>query len=229
MCGIFGYIGDREIIPLLVNGLKKLEYRGYDSAGVCVLENNSFNLIKKKGRVLELEKKLNSEKIRQNGSLGIAHTRWATHGEPNEINAHPHLDCKNEIAVVHNGIIENYHLLRKLLEEEGHKIISDTDSEIISHLVEKFYSGNLEEALTKALSFVEGTFGLAIIHKNEEKIVVAKRGSPLIIGIGKNEMFIVSDATGILEYTKKVIYLNDNEMAVITKDTYSISDLNGNN
>lgn len=229
MCGIFGYIGDREIIPLLINGLKKLEYRGYDSAGICILENNYFNLIKKKGRVLELEKELNLKKVRQNGSLGIAHTRWATHGEPNEINAHPHLDCKNEIAIVHNGIIENYHLLKKLLEEEGHKITSDTDSEIISHLVEKFYSGNLEEALIKALNLVDGAFGLVVIHKDEEKIVVAKRGSPLIIGIGKNEMFIASDATGILEYTKKAIYLNDDEIAVITKNNYSISNLKGDN
>jgi len=226
MCGIFGYIGDRQIVPLLINGLKKLEYRGYDSAGICVLENNSLNLIKKEGNVFDLEQELYPKKI--NGILGIAHTRWATHGEPNEKNAHPHLDCKNEIAIIHNGIIENYHLLKKLLEKENHKIISDTDSEIISHLIEKFYQGNLEEAVVKALSFVEGAFGLAAIHKNENKIVVAKKGSSLIIGIGENEMFISSDVVGILEHTKKVIYLNDNEVAVIKKDNYFVSDFSGN-
>ena len=226
MCGIFGYIGDKQIVPLLINGLKKLEYRGYDSAGICVLGNNFLNLIKKEGKVFDLEQELYLKKI--TGTLGIAHTRWATHGEPNEKNAHPHLDCKNEIAIIHNGIVENHHLLKKLLEKENHKIISDTDSEIISHLIEKFYQGNLEEAVVKALNFVEGTFGLAVVHKNEEKIVVAKKGSPLIIGIGENEMFISSDATGILEHTKKVIYLNDNEIAVITKNNYSVSDLKGN-
>ena len=226
MCGIFGYIGDKQIVPLLINGLKKLEYRGYDSAGICVLGNNSLNIIKKEGKVFDLEQELYPKKI--TGNLGIAHTRWATHGKPNEKNAHPHLDCKNEIAIIHNGIIENYHLLKKLLEKESHKIISDTDSEIISHLIEKFYQGNLEEAVVKALSFVEGAFGLAAIHKNEEKIVVAKKGSPLVIGIGENEMFISSDTTGILEHTKKVIYLNDNEVAVISKNNYSVSDLKGN-
>jgi glucosamine--fructose-6-phosphate aminotransferase (isomerizing) len=226
MCGIFGYIGDKQIVPLLINGLKKLEYRGYDSAGICVLGNNFLNLIKKEGKVFDLEQELYPKKI--TGTLGIAHTRWATHGEPNEKNAHPHLDCKNEIAIIHNGIIENHHLLKKLLEKENHKIISDTDSEIISHLIEKFYQGNLEEAVVKALNFVEGTFGLAVVHKNEEKIVVAKKGSPLVIGIGENEMFISSDATGILEHTKKVIYLNDNEIAVISKSNYSVSDLKGN-
>ena len=227
MCGILGYIGNKEINSLLINGLKKLEYRGYDSAGVCVINNNALKFVKKKGKISELEKEDALKNLR--GKLGIAHTRWATHGEPNEVNAHPHFDCKNEIAIVHNGIIENYHSLKELLEKEGHKIVSETDSEIIAHLIEKFYSGNLEDAVLKALKIVEGAFGLAIIHKNENKIVAAKRGSPLIIGIGNNEMFISSDATGLIEHTKKVIYLNDNEIAIIKNNEYSIKDLKGNN
>lgn len=227
MCGILGYIGDKEITSLLINGLKKLEYRGYDSAGICVINNNALKFVKKKGKISELEKEDALKNLR--GKLGIAHTRWATHGEPNEVNAHPHFDCKNEIAIVHNGIIENYHSLKEVLEKEGHKIVSETDSEIIAHLIEKFYSGNLEDAVLKALKIVEGAFGLAIIHKNENKIVAAKRGSPLIIGIGNNEMFISSDATGLIEHTKKVIYLNDDEIAIIKNNEYSIKDLKGNN
>lgn len=227
MCGIFAYIGNREIVPLLVNGLKKLEYRGYDSSGICVVENKNLSLVKKEGKVAELEENLRQEKV--SGNIGIAHTRWATHGEPNEKNAHPHLDCKKEIAIIHNGIIENFHPLKKLLEQEGHKIISDTDSEILAHLIEKFYLGNLEDAVLRALNLVDGTFGLVAIHKSENKIVAARRSSPLILGVGENEMFVTSDATGILEYTKKVIYLNDDEIAVISKENYSVRDLKGKN
>ena len=225
MCGIIGYIGDKEIIPLLIEGLKKLEYRGYDSAGICVANNNKLYLLKKKGRIAELEKQPELSKIK--GNFGIAHTRWATHGEPNEINAHPHLDCRGQIAVVHNGIIENYSSLKELLEKEGHKFSSQTDSEVIAHLIEKFYSGNLEEAIQEALKLVEGAFGLAIIHQNEEKIVVAKRGSPIIIGIGENEKIVASDAVPIIDHTKKVVYLNDNELAIIKKDDVSIRNLDG--
>ena len=225
MCGIIGYIGDKEIIPLLIEGLKKLEYRGYDSAGICVANNNKLYLLKKKGRIAELEKQPELSKIK--GNFGIAHTRWATHGEPNEINAHPHLDCRGQIAVVHNGIIENYSSLKELLEKEGHKFSSQTDSEVIAHLIEKFYSGNLEEAVQEALKLVEGAFGLAIIHQNEEKIVVAKRGSPIIIGIGENEKIVASDAVPIIDHTKKVVYLNDNELAIIKKDDVSIRNLDG--
>ncbi len=225
MCGIIGYIGNKNIVPLLLNGLKKLEYRGYDSAGICIVSNNRLHLVKKKGEISQLAK--NPELNEINGNIGIAHTRWATHGEPNKINAHPHFDCKKEIAIVHNGIIENYHALKELLEKEGHKIVSDTDSEIVAHLVEKFYSGNLENAVIKALKCVEGAFGLAIINNSEEKIIVARRGSPLIIGIGKNEMFVASDVAAILNHTKKVIYLHDNEIAVITKQDYSIKNLEG--
>ena len=225
MCGIIAYIGNKDIVPLLLNGLKKLEYRGYDSAGLCVLNNSKLNVVKKRGKISELAKQ--PELKRMSGNIGIAHSRWASHGSVTEINAHPHLDCKKEIAIVHNGIIENYHTLKELLEKENHKIISDTDSEIIAHLIEKFYSDNLKEAVIKALKLVEGAFGLAIIHKNEKKIIAARRGSPLILGVGDREMFVASDVPAVLDYTKRVIYLRDDEIAEITEDGYSIENLDG--
>jgi len=225
MCGIIAYIGNKDIVPLLLNGLRKLEYRGYDSAGLCVLNNSKLNVVKKRGKISELAKQ--PELKRMSGNIGIAHSRWASHGSVTEINAHPHLDCKKEIAIVHNGIIENYHTLKELLEKENHKIISDTDSEIIAHLIEKFYSGNLKEAVIKALKLVEGAFGLAIVHKNEKKIIAARRGSPLILGVGDREMFVASDVPAVLDYTKRVIYLRDDEIAEITEDGYSIENLDG--
>lgn len=225
MCGIIGYIGEREVVPLLINGLKKLEYRGYDSAGICVIQKGELELIKKKGRISELEKEEKLKKIF--GEVGIAHTRWATHGKPDEINSHPHLDCKNEISIVHNGIIENYSSLKKILLKEGHKIISETDSEIIAHLIEKFYESDLEEAVTKATRLLEGAFGLAVISKKEEKIVIAKRGSPILIGVGEHEMFVASDVSPILEYTNKIIYLSDDEIGVVRKDSYIIKNSKG--
>jgi glucosamine--fructose-6-phosphate aminotransferase (isomerizing) len=225
MCGIIGYVGERNIVPILIEGLRKLEYRGYDSAGLCVLENDKLNVVKKQGRISEFVKSDELKNIL--GTIGIAHTRWATHGEPNEINAHPHLDCENKIAVVHNGIIENYNVLKRLLESEGHRIISETDSEILSHLIEKFYTGDFEDAVSKALKLVEGTFGLAVMHEKERKIIAAQKGSSLIIGIGNGEMIISSDATAILPHTKKVIYLHDNEIATIEKNNYSIRNLEG--
>src|SRR3989344_2680309 len=227
MCGIISYIGDREVIPLLINGLKKLEYRGYDSSGICVVDNNNnLKIVKRSGKISELEKQPELNEIK--GSIGIAHTRWATHGDPNTINAHPHTDCKNEIAIVHNGIIENFYALKELLIEEGHKFTSETDSEVIAHLIEKFYDNNLEDAVVEALKVVEGAFGLAIIHQKENKLVAARKGSPLLLGIGNNEMFVASDATPLLNYTKKVIYLNDNEIAVMDKNNYKIKNLDGN-
>lgn len=225
MCGIIGYIGKQKVTPVLLEGLKKLEYRGYDSAGVCVLEKKGLKIIKEKGRIAKLEK--NKNLLDTISSVGIAHTRWATHGEPNEKNAHPHTDCTGEIAIVHNGIIENYASLRKLLKEEGHEMSSDTDSEVLAHLIEKFYQGDLEQAIRRTLALVKGAYGLAVIHKKYNKIVVARRGSPLILGVGHGEMFVASDVPAILEHTKKVIYLNDNEMAVLDEDGYRISDLKG--
>jgi glutamine---fructose-6-phosphate transaminase (isomerizing) len=225
MCGIIGYVGDKEIVPVLINGLKKLEYRGYDSAGICVLDKGVLKTIKEKGRISELESKPELGSLK--GNLGIAHTRWATHGIPDEKNSHPHNDCKNQISLVHNGIIENFQALKKLLEKENHKFLSDTDSEVIAHLIEKFYNGNLEEAVIKALKLLEGAFGLAIIDNKENRIIGARRGSPLILGVGEGEMFLASDVPAILEHTKKVIYLNDNEIAIISKDNYEIKHLNG--
>ena len=222
MCGIIGYIGNKEAIPVLTSGLEKLEYRGYDSFGFCVPLNGNFQVIKSKGKISESSKSVN-----MNGNMGIAHTRWATHGIPNEINAHPHMDCKNEIAIVHNGIIENYVPLKELLIKEGHKIISDTDSEILAHLIEKFYNGNLEIAVSRAMELVVGTFGLLVISKEGKKIVATRRGYPLIIGIGNGEVVISSDATAIMNHTKKVIYIHDNEIATVEKNSYSIKTIDG--
>ena len=226
MCGIIGYIGKKDSALLLIEGLKKLEYRGYDSAGISIKQGKKIKVIKKKGKIEELEKQKDLENFK--GMIGIAHTRWATHGEPNECNAHPHLDCKKQIAIAHNGIIENYQALKKLLEKEGHKIISDTDSEIIAHLIEKFYKNNLEKAVQKAVKLIEGAYGLVIIHKDEDKIIAVKKSSPLIIGVGDNEMFIASDVPAILNHTKRVIYLHDNEIAIIDKNNYVIKNINGN-
>jgi len=247
MCGIIAYFGKQQAFPILINGLKKLEYRGYDSAGVCVADNNQLFVAKKRGKVSELEKEflneygicsvkdgshpceIRSELKEVKGNMGIAHTRWATHGEPNEINAHPHFDCKKEIAVVHNGIIENYNALKEILEREGHIFVSETDTEVVSHLIEKFYNGNLEDAVLRAIRLIEGTFGLAIICKKENKIVVVKRGSPAVLGIGEGENIVASDAVAVLPYTKKVIYLSDNEMVVLTEGNYAIKNFEGEN
>ncbi|MEK7080728.1 MAG: glutamine--fructose-6-phosphate transaminase (isomerizing) [Patescibacteria group bacterium] len=246
MCGIIAYLGNKQAFPILINGLKKLEYRGYDSAGICIADNYQLFLAKKKGRVSELEKdflreygvcsvkdpsfcEVRKELIEVRGNMGIAHTRWATHGEPNGINAHPHFDCKKEIAVAHNGIIENYNSLKQILGGEGHIFVSKTDTEVLSHLIEKFYYGNLEEAVIKALKLVEGTFGLAVVCKKENKIIVARRGSPVVLGIGQNENIVASDAVAVLPYTKKVIYLSDNEMVVLSENNYCIKNLDGIN
>lgn len=214
MCGIIGYLGNRPAKPILIEGLKKLEYRGYDSAGICILEKDFFLVDKKIGPVAGLAK--SSEKMETRGSLGIAHTRWATHGAPSEKNAHPHFDCREDIAVVHNGIIENYQSLKKILIAEGHKFRSETDSEVLVHLIEKFYQGNLEIAVVKALNLVEGSYGLVALSRRENKLVAARQSSPLIIGIGEKETFVASDIPAILKHTKKVIYLKDKDIAVIT-------------
>jgi glucosamine--fructose-6-phosphate aminotransferase (isomerizing) len=225
MCGIIGYIGKKQAIPILLSGLKRLEYRGYDSAGICVLGAERLKIVKKEGPIKMLEAELRD--LHFASSTGIAHTRWATHGRPNEINAHPHADCRGNIAVVHNGIIENYQALKKLLEAEGHKIISETDSEIISHLIEKFYHGDLEAAVFEAIKYLEGTLGLAVMSAHENKIVVVRRGSPLILGVGADELFVASDASAIVEHTQQVVYLKDNEIATLTPDGYTLKDING--
>lgn len=223
MCGIVGYIGKKKAVPILIDGLKRLEYRGYDSAGIAVISNNRLIVQKKAGRIRELKRALSSEKIPS--TIGIAHTRWATHGEPTDINAHPHLDCKGEIAVVHNGIIENYNTLIQFLERKGHKFRTTTDTEVIAHLVEEYYKGDLLQAVRFALAEVEGTYGIAVIHKKEREIVVARNGSSLVIGQGRDQYFIASDVSAIIRYTREVVYLEDGEIAKITDDGFSVTNL----
>ncbi|MFH1457646.1 MAG: glutamine--fructose-6-phosphate transaminase (isomerizing) [Candidatus Omnitrophota bacterium] len=229
MCGIIGYIGEKEAQPILLNGLRRLEYRGYDSSGMCVLSanKNALSVRKLPGKIKDLEHIL--EKNPLVGRLGISHNRWATHGAPNQINAHPHLDCKGEIAVVHNGIIENYAKLKEGLIKEGHKFVSQTDTEVIVHLIEKFFKNcSLEEAVRKAVSKLEGSFAIGVISKREpDKLVGARLGSPLIVGLGKGENFIASDVPAILECTKDIIFLDECEMVVLTRGGVKISDLGG--
>jgi glutamine---fructose-6-phosphate transaminase (isomerizing) len=224
MCGIVGYIGDKNASEVLIKGLKRLEYRGYDSAGLALI-NGHLDIIKGKGKVTNLESKVTSQNLL--GRIGIGHTRWATHGEPNDINSHPHLSQSGKIAVVHNGIIENYTSLKKKLTEKGRLFHSETDTEVIAQLIEEILeNGNancFEKAIQLALKQIVGTYGIAVVNSDDpEKIYVARKGSPLLIGIGENEMFIASDASPIVEYTKKVIYLEDGEMAVVTRNNYVV-------
>ena len=229
MCGIVGYIGERPAQEILLTGLKRLEYRGYDSSGIAVIlpGKNTPSVRKSPGKIKALDKLLKSKPLA--GSVGIAHTRWATHGAPTQNNAHPHIDCENEIALVHNGIIENYEPLKAQLLKEGHVFRSQTDTEVIVHLIEKFYKNiPLEEAVRKALKLVTGSFAIAVIAKQEpDKLVGARSGSPLIIGIGQRENLLASDAPAILEHTKDIIFLDENEVAVLSKNSCKIIDLNG--
>jgi glucosamine--fructose-6-phosphate aminotransferase (isomerizing) len=215
MCGIVGYIGKKEAAPILLNGLKRLEYRGYDSAGIAIMNGKGPQVIKEVGKILNLENAINSTTIK--GTIGIGHTRWATHGEPNRVNAHPHWDGSGDIVVIHNGIIENYASLKTMLTEKGHIFKSETDTEILAHLIQEFYETDMEEAIRQALHEVEGTYGLAVMSKNEpDKIFVARKGSPIVIGIGKGEYFVASDVTPLISHTRDVFYLEDYEMAVLT-------------
>lgn len=224
MCGIVGYLGDRDAGKVLLKGLKRLEYRGYDSSGVA-LANGSIDVVKGRGKVSELEKQMKGRTI-QNHS-GIGHTRWATHGEPNDVNAHPHLSENGKIAIVHNGIIENYTSLKRNLIEKGHTFQSDTDTEVIVHLIQEIYDNGepveFEAALQLALKQIVGTYGIAVLNLDEpDRIYVARKGSPLLLGVGENEMFIASDASPIVEFTNKVVYLEDGEIAVVTSDSYRV-------
>ncbi|MCX5713001.1 MAG: glutamine--fructose-6-phosphate transaminase (isomerizing), partial [Candidatus Omnitrophica bacterium] len=230
MCGIIGYIGKKPAQPILLNGLKRLEYRGYDSSGMALIlsEKKSISIRKSPGKISALEKLLGKKPLL--GYAGIAHTRWATHGAPTQENAHPHFDCKEEIAIVHNGIIENYVQLKKELIREGHKFNSQTDTEVIVHLIEKYYKNStlLEEAVQKALSKLVGSFAIAVISKREpDKIVGARLGSPLVIGLGAGENFLGSDVPAFLDYAKDVIFLDDNEMAVLTAQDVKVSKTTG--
>ncbi len=217
MCGIIGYIGKREVVPVLLEGLKRMEYRGYDSAGIAVLHDGAITIKKEVGKISKLEKLLGNDSLP--GHLGIGHTRWATHGVPSVSNAHPHVDSQGHIALIHNGIIENYALLRQRLEARGHNFRSETDTETLAHLIEEAYQGDLLEAVKIALLQVKGTYGLAVITDREpDRIVAARMGSPLIIGVGEDENFVASDLAAIVPYTRNAIYLEDGEVALIQRD-----------
>jgi glucosamine--fructose-6-phosphate aminotransferase (isomerizing) len=224
MCGIFGYIGKDLPLSLLIEGLSRLEYRGYDSCGIAAIKDREFFLRKRPGKIGALQEDL-KKNLRDTFGLGILHTRWATHGKPNQINAHPHFDCKNEIALAHNGIIENYLSLKNELLKEGHVFKSETDTEVIVHLIEKFYKGSLEDALGEAIKRLQGSFALSVItNKEPHKLIGARKGSPLIVGLGTNGNFLASDIPAILPFTRRVIYLKDEEIAILTRDSAEIFD-----
>lgn len=229
MCGIIGYIGKDSNIKSGLNALKRLEYRGYDSSGGAWFnkDKNEIFCVKKIGRIINLENEINNCGFPLEGNPFIFHTRWASHGGITDQNAHPHTDCRNNIFLVHNGIVENYKILKQRLLEEGHKFSSETDTEVLAHLIEKFFEGNLEQAVIKALKLVKGTYALAIIAKEDPgKIVAARSSSPLLIGVGDGENMLGSDASAVISKTKKVVYLQDGEVAVLTADNFSIFDLN---
>ncbi|HEX5632198.1 MAG TPA: glutamine--fructose-6-phosphate transaminase (isomerizing) [Gemmatimonadales bacterium] len=224
MCGIVGYIGPREAAGLLVEGLKRLEYRGYDSAGLALVNGKGLEIVKAAGKLSNLEIAVRQKA--PHGTLGIGHTRWATHGAPTTPNAHPHTDQSGRIAVIHNGIIENAPAIKKMLLGRGHTFKSETDTEVLAHLVGEFYQGNLEEAVAAALRDVDGAYGLAFISADEPGVLVAARkGSPLLVGVGEDEWFVASDASALLQHTRSVVYLDDGEMAVLTRDGYRIRNL----
>jgi glucosamine--fructose-6-phosphate aminotransferase (isomerizing) len=226
MCGIVGYIGKDYAVPILLSALERLEYRGYDSAGIAIIEDGKLIVEKRVGKIRELVRALWGKPYK--GKIGIGHTRWATHGAPSEVNAHPHTDDGNKFAVVHNGIIENYLELKRELIEKGHKFRSETDTEVIAHLIAENYKGNLLEAVLKAVRKLKGAFAFAVITPLEpDKIVGVKKGSPLIVGLGKSENFLASDIPAILPYTKNVISLDDGEVAVLTEETVDIYNFNG--
>jgi glutamine---fructose-6-phosphate transaminase (isomerizing) len=221
MCGIVGYVGHRNCLPILIEGLKRLEYRGYDSAGVAVQTKNGLKVVKAAGKIRVLESRLQSGPPA--GTSGIAHTRWATHGEPNDLNAHPHTDTKGEIVLVHNGIIENYAVLKSALQAEGHVFHTQTDTEVLTHLVEKYHRRGLtlERAVGAALADVDGTYGIAVMCSGEPGTIVgARKGSPLVVGVADGEYYLASDVAPIVEHTRQVVYLDDGEMAVLTPDGF---------
>jgi len=222
MCGIVCYVGHKQAKPILLEGLKQLEYRGYDSAGLAIQDGTNIHFHRAVGKITELERDVNGMKLE--GSIGIGHTRWATHGEPTEENAHPHRDQNEDVFVIHNGIIENFYLLKKRLAKKGVTFRSETDTEALAHLIAINFNGSLNEAVRKTMSQVEGTFGLAVIHRHTPgEIVVARRGSPMIIGVSDEGHFAASDVSAMVRYTNKVVHLQDNELATLTVDDFSIS------
>jgi glucosamine--fructose-6-phosphate aminotransferase (isomerizing) len=229
MCGIIGYIGKADAPSVLINGLRRLEYRGYDSAGVAVLDDGQLVVAKAPGKVAALNERTRADWPAERfsrASIGIAHTRWATHGPPTEVNAHPHLDRSGDIALVHNGIIENYRALRARLEGKGHHFYSETDTEVLAHLIGDCDKGDLFQAVCDALHQVEGTFGIAVLSAREpDRIITARRGSPIVIGVSDGETIIASDAAAIIAHTQRVIYLDDNDIAIVTEDSVDVRDL----
>ena len=223
MCGIIGYVGPREATPLLIEGLKRMEYRGYDSAGVAVIAGDALEIRRAAGKIARLEAVIAAHPV--HGKLGVGHTRWATHGPPTERNAHPHLSADGTVAVVHNGIIENANTLRAALQDIGYVFRSDTDTEVIAHLVQELFEGSIEEAVIHALHKLVGTYGIAVVcSKDPGKIVAARQGSPLLIGVGVDENFLASDASAILAHTREVVYLNEGDVAVIERGGYRVVD-----
>ncbi|MGA9116494.1 MAG: glutamine--fructose-6-phosphate transaminase (isomerizing) [Bacteroidota bacterium] len=225
MCGIVAYIGHRDCVPLLLEGLRRMEYRGYDSAGIAVLDGGSFLVEKRAGKVADLVRHLGEMPTPPAGRVGMGHTRWATHGEPNDANAHPHWDALMETAIIHNGIIENYRALRTKLERDGHQFRSDTDTEVLAHLIGTLvrHTGSLVQGVRLALAEVEGAYGLVVISRREpDRIVAARKGSPMILGVGEGENLVASDAAALVEHTRRVVYLDDGEIADITAEGYRI-------
>lgn len=227
MCGIVGYLGQKAVVPVLVDGLKRLEYRGYDSAGIAVVNGGQLQVRRASGKLRNLEEVLRLNPCE--GTYGIGHTRWATHGRPTEENAHPHRDCRGEVVVVHNGIVENYLSLKKALIAEGHTFVTETDTEVIAHLVEKHLTGSLEEAVRKTLAQITGIYAIVVLStKDPNKIVAARIGPPIVVGLGEGESFVASDIPAILAHTRDVVFLGDSEMAVLTSAGVQITDLQGN-
>ncbi|MCG8571006.1 MAG: glutamine--fructose-6-phosphate transaminase (isomerizing), partial [Spirochaetes bacterium] len=224
MCGIVGYVGNKECSSILVQGLRRLEYRGYDSSGISILDSNEMVTYKKKGKIIEMENILPNE---IKGNIGIGHTRWATHGKVTDQNAHPHLSHNKKVSIVHNGIIENYRILKTKLEEEGLHFCTETDSEVIAHLIElNLQNHSFEEAFYQTVNLLEGTFGIAAICiDHPDQIMIARKGSPLVLGIGNEEMFVASDVNAFLGFTKQVVYLEDNEIAILNKKDFQIRNL----
>lgn len=223
MCGIVGYIGQKNCVPILLEGLRRLEYRGYDSAGIALIKNGKISIQKKAGKVSDLADAIRSQNGVLDAPLGMGHTRWATHGEPNDVNAHPHWDAKKEIAVIHNGIIENFAAIRTILVRDGHSFAGETDTEVLAHLIGTMYdkTGDLTTAVRLALAEVEGTYGLVVLSVHEpDKMIAARKGSPLIVGVGEGENFIASDAAAIVDHTRNVVYLDDGEVAVVTREGF---------
>lgn len=230
MCGIVGYIGPKNTLPILLEGLSRMEYRGYDSAGVALISNGTLHVQKCVGKVADLAKKIQGEDKLPECHVGVGHTRWATHGAPNDVNAHPHTDCKSEIAVIHNGIIENYLAIKTKLQREGHRFTSETDTEAVAHLIEEFYkqTTDLFEAVQLALQEVTGTYGFVVLSTREpDKIIAARMGSPLIIGVGEGEHIVAADASAIIQHTRQVVYLEDGEVAEITREGFRTRTIHG--